>query len=215
MLKQTGEADAAIVGCKPAAPEPAKKSAKWAYILGVLGIIVTTLMAIAIVVYKEQVQDLQNYGYMGAFFVSILGGATIIIPVPMLAIVFALGGVMPSPWLVGLCAALGEVVGGLTIYMTGRSAAGAFSMSKHGRLQRAYERMLDLMERRGPWVLFVVASVVNPFFYPASLACGALQFGLRKYVLIVLAGKIVKSMTVVYAGYFGLKSLFHFIGVDL
>jgi uncharacterized membrane protein YdjX (TVP38/TMEM64 family) len=192
-----------------------KKSAKWAYILGSLGVILTIIMAVAIVVFKEQVQDLQQYGYLGAFFISILGGATVIIPVPMLAIVFALGGVMPSPWLVGLSAALGETVGALTIYMTGHGAGKAISNSKHGRIQKTYEKMLDLIERRGAIALFAVTSVVNPFFYPAAFACGATRFGLRKYIFIVLAGKMIKSMTIVYAGYFGLKGLFHAIGVDL
>jgi membrane protein YqaA with SNARE-associated domain len=196
-------------------PEAAKKSARRGYILGILGIIITILMAVAIVVFKEEVHKLESYGYLGAFFISLIGGSTMVIPVPMLAVVFALGGVMPSPWLVGLSAALGETVGALTIYMTGHGAGRAISSNKEGRFQRAYNRMLDLMERRGPWVLFAVASVVNPFFYPAALACGALRFGLRKYTLIVLAGKIIKCMTIVYAGYFGLKGIFHAIGVEL
>ena len=195
-----------------------KKSAKWAYALGIIGIILTVLMAIAIVVYKEEVQELSQYGYIGAFFISILGGATIIIPVPMLAVVFALGGAMGGPWqvaLVGLSAALGELVGALTIYMTGHGAGRAISISKHGRIQAAYERMLDLIERRGAITLFAVTSVVNPFFYPAAFACGALRFGLKKYIFIVLVGKIIKCMTIVYAGYFGLKGLFHAIGINL
>jgi membrane protein YqaA with SNARE-associated domain len=195
-----------------------KKSAKWAFALGILGIVLTVLMAAAIVIYKEEVRELQQYGYVGAFFISILGGATIIVPVPMLAVVFALGGAMGSPWqvaLVGLSAALGELVGALTIYMTGHGAGKAISISKHGRVQRAYERMLDLMERRGAITLFAVTSVVNPFFYPAAFACGALHFGLKKYILIVLVGKMIKCMTVVYAGYYGLKGLFRAIGIDV
>ena len=99
--------------------------------------------------------------------------------------------------------------------MTGHGAGRAISSSKHGKIQSAYERMLGIMERRGPLTLFIVASVVNPFFYPAALAAGALRFGLKKYILIVLAGKFIKCMTIVYAGYFGLKGLFHAIGIDL
>jgi membrane protein YqaA with SNARE-associated domain len=216
MVKQaTEEEAAAIAGDGYAVEDTGKKSAKWSYILGILGIVLTVLMAAAIVIFKDQVQDLRQYGYMGAFFISILGGATIIVPVPMLAVVFALGGVMPSPWLVGIAAALGETIGGLTIYMTGHGAGRAISGSKHGRIQKAYERMLDLIERRGTITLFAVTSVVNPFFYPAAFACGALRFGIRKYIFIVLTGKIIKCMTIVYAGYFGLKGLFHAIGIDL
>jgi membrane protein YqaA with SNARE-associated domain len=192
-----------------------KKSAKWAYIIGSVGILLTVLMALAIIYFGEEVRAMAEYGYIGAFFISILGGATIIIPVPMLAIVFALGGVMQYPWLVALSAALGELIGALTIYMTGQGAGRAISSSKHGRIQRAYDKMLNLMVRRGALTLFIVTSVVNPFFYPAAFAAGALRFGLKKYIPIVLVGKIIKSFTVVYAGYFGLKGIFHAIGIDI
>ena len=195
--------------------ETGKKSSKWAYILGILGVLVTVLMAVAIIVWSEEIRALQQFGYVGAFAISILGGATIIIPVPALAIVFTLGGVMEYPWLVGLTAALGELIGAMTIYMTGHGAGKAISNSKHSRVQRAYEKLLGLMERKGPIVLFVVASVVNPFFYPAALAAGALRFGIVKYTIIVLAGKIIKCMSVVYAGYYGLKGIFRAIGIDL
>ena len=191
------------------------KSAKWAYILGIFGIVATILMVVAIVVWNEEIRELQQFGYVGAFAISVLGGATIIIPVPALAVVFTLGGVMEYAWLVGIASALGELVGALTIYMTGHGAGRAISSSKHGKIQRTYEKLLGLMERRGPIVLFIVASVVNPFFYPAALAAGALRFGILKYTVIVLAGKIIKCMTVVYAGYFGLKGIFQAIGIDL
>jgi membrane protein YqaA with SNARE-associated domain len=192
-----------------------KKSAKSAYIFGIIGVILTLLMAAAVVYYGESLRALKGFGYVGAFIVSVLGGATIIIPVPMLAVVFALGKVMEHTWLVGISAALGELVGALSIYMTGHGAGRALYSGKQGKIQSAYERLLGIMEKRGPWTLFVVASVVNPFFYPAALAAGALRFGLMKYTLIVLAGKLIKCMTVVYAGYWGLKGLFRAIGIEL
>ena len=192
-----------------------KSSAKGAYILGIVGIVLTVLMAVAVVYFGGFIRELKGYGYMGAFFISILGGATIIVPVPMLAVVFALGGVMKYTWLVGISAALGELIGALTIYMTGHGAGTALITSKHGRIQAAYDRLLSLMERRGSLTLFAVTSVVNPFFYPAAFACGALRFGLKKYIPIVLTGKLIKCMTVVYAGYWGLKGLFRAIGISL
>jgi len=194
-----------------------RKSVRWAFVLGVLGVVITVFMAAAIILYQDEVASLKNYGYLGAFVISILGGATIIIPVPMLAVVFALGAAMPDIWhvaLLGVSAALGELIGALIIYMTGHGAGRAIS-NKPGRVQAAYERMLGLMERRGPLTLFIVASIVNPFFYPAALACGALRFGLKKYIFIVLTGKIIKCMTVVYAGYYGLQGILRAVGIDV
>ena len=219
MAKQVSEEKAVCEAVTPPEEKDSrKKSSGLAYALGITGIILTIVMAVAIIYFEDEVNRMQQYGYIGAFFISILGGATIIIPVPMLAVVFALGGAMESPWqvaLVGLSAALGELVGALTIYMTGHGAGRAISSSRRGRIQKAYERMLDLIERRGAIALFAVTFIVNPFFYPAAFACGALRFGLKKYITIVLIGKIIKCMTVVYAGYWGLKGIFRALGIAL
>ncbi len=192
-----------------------KVSPKLAYLLGILGIVATLLMAGAVVYYWQWVRALGAYGYVGAFLISILGGATIIVPVPMLAVVFALGRVMEYTWLVGIANGLGETIGALTIYMTGYGGGSALYNHTHGRLQSAYEKLIRLMERRGWLILFVLAAVLNPFFYPAALAAGALRFGAKRYILITCVGKIIKGMTVAYAGYWGLRGLLRMLGAPI
>lgn len=195
--------------------KPKKGSSKAAYIIGIVGAVLTIVMAFAVVYYGEYIRALSAYGYVGAFFISILGGAIIIVPVPMLAVVFALGGVMEHTWLVGLAAGLGETLGAVIIYFTGYGGARALSKGGKNFLQRSYDKLLLLMEKRGSLTLFVLAAVINPFFYPAALAAGALRFGIKKYFLICFLGKTIKGMTVVYAGYWGLKGLFHALGIPL
>lgn len=185
---------------------------RWQFILGIVGIVITTVVAVASVYYWEFVKQLGVYGYAGAFFISILGGATILIPVPMLAVVFALGGVLIPYW-IGIIAGLGETLGALTIYMTGYGGGAALLNMKPGRMQTAYERLMGLMERRGSWTLFLLSAVLNPFFYPAALAAGAVRFGIRRYFLICWAGKTIKGFTVAYAGYFGLRWLLRLLGM--
>jgi len=192
-----------------------KGSAKRAYIFGIVGIVATVLMAFAVVYFWEFVRGLETYGYLGAFLISVLGGATFIVPVPMLAVVFALGGVMEHTWLVGIAAALGETVGALTIYMTGYGGGVAFYNSKHGKIQAIYDRLIRLMERRGSIALFLLAAVLNPFFYPAALAAGALRFGVRKYFLLTWGGKTIKGLTIAYAGYWGLRGLLRMLGMPV
>jgi membrane protein YqaA with SNARE-associated domain len=192
-----------------------KKSHKWILVIGIASVVLTVLMCVAIIVYKDEVKELQNYGYLGAFFISILGGATVIVPVPMLLIVFTLGGVMPYPWLVAIMAALGELVGAITIYFTGRSAGHALSQSKHGWIQKTYDKVMSFVKKRAAVTLFVVTSIINPFFYPAAFAAGAMKFKIRNYILVVLAGKLIKSFTVVYAGVLGIKFIFHWFGIDI
>ena len=187
---------------------------RWEYYIGILGVVLTIVMAVAVIYFWEFVQALEGYGYAGAFFISILGGATIIIPVPMLAIVFALGGVL-SPYWVGVAAGIGETVGAVAIYMAGYGGGTALLNSRHGKIQAAYQRLMNLMERRGSWTLFLLSAVLNPFFYPAALTAGALRFGIRRYIFISLAGKTIKGMTVAYAGYFGLRGLLRWLGMPV
>jgi membrane protein DedA with SNARE-associated domain len=197
---------------------PAKKSSRKAYALGILGVAFTAAAFAAIIVFNKELRGMQQWGYLGAFLISILGGATVIIYVPMQPVVFALGGAMAGPWQVlvlGLAAAAGEVIGGLTIYMTGQGAGKAISNNKNPRFQRAYQRMLNFIRRRGAIALFLVTFIMNPFFYPAAFACGALCMDLKKFVPVIIAGKIVKCMTIVYAGYFGFKALFNALGIAL
>ncbi|MFC1903552.1 VTT domain-containing protein [Chloroflexota bacterium] len=196
-------------------PEVKKSSNKIAYILGIIGVIVTFLMAGAVIYYWEWVHALEAYGYLGAFLISILGGATIIVPVPMLAVIFALGGVMKYTWLVGVANGLGETFGALTIYMTGYGGGVALHNSSHGRLNKSYQRLIKLMEQRGPLALFILAAVLNPFFYPAALAAGALKFGIKRYFFICWAGKTIKGLTVAYVGYWGLRGLLRMLGMPI
>ena len=185
--------------------------ARWQFSFGVIGIVLTVATAVAIVYFWKFVVELGGYGYAGTFFISILGGATVLVPVPMLAMVFALGGVL-TPYLIGIVAGLGETLGALTIYMTGYGG-GALLNLKSGKIQSAYNRLMTLMERRGSWTLFLLSAVLNPFFYPAALAAGAVRFGIRRYFLICWGGKTIKGLTVAYAGYFGLRWLLRLLGM--
>jgi len=180
-------------------------------------------MALAVVFYWDELRQIQNYGYLGAFLISVFGGATIIAPIPMTPVVFALGTVTKpafaphlGPIFVGVAAGLGETIGGISIYMTGYGGgAAALNGIKHGRFQKVHSRVMDWMKRRGSLVLFVLSAVLNPFFYPAAIVAGATRFGLRKYLLICWAGKTIKGISVAAAGYWGLGALLRAMGVPI
>lgn len=196
---------------------------RWEYWVGILSVAFTIALAALIVFKWEAVQALEGYGYAGGFAISALGGATVIVPVPMLAVQFALGGVL-EPWFgpdvvapvfIGLVFSLGETLGALTIYYTGYGGGTPFANAETGRIQRAYLRLMGLMERRGSIILFLLSAIINPFFYPAALAAGALRLGVRKYFLICFAGKTIKCTAIAYAGYFGLRGIFSALGIPL
>lgn len=195
---------------------------RWEYWVGALGIIFTVGLAMVIIFFWDDVQKIGGYGYLGAFIISVFGGATIIAPIPMTPVVFSLGTVLkPSfapylgPVFVGIAAGLGETLGGLTIYMTGYGGGAALARVNRRRIQAIYSRVLRWVEKRGVLTLFILSATLNPFFYPAGLAAGALRFGIKRYFFICLAGKIIKGMTVSFAGYWGLGAILRAFGVPI
>ncbi len=185
------------------------------YLLGILGVVLTVGIVVTVACFWESVRELEEYSYIGAFIISIVGGATIIVPVPMTPVVFALGGVMKYTWLVGLAAGLGETLGAVIIYITGRGGASPLAGLKPGKVQAFYLKLMNFMDRRGSLTLFILSAVLNPFFYPAAITAGALRFDIRKYFIICLVGKIIKGMTVAYAGFWGLGSLLRWMGIPV
>jgi len=171
------------------------------YLAGVAMAFVAALVTL-IFVFWERVEDLENYGYLGVFAISLLASATIFVPVPAIAVVFALGSVL-NPVLVGLAAGLAEPIGELTSYIAGYSGRVALS----NRTTGAYARMVSWMQRRGSLVLFTLSAVPNPIFDLAGLAAGALRFPLWKFLLICWPGKTIKCMGIALAGYWGLHRL--------
>jgi len=188
------------------------------YWVGVIGVALTAGIAITVVFCWEEVGGFGHYGYIGAFFIGVLGGATILAPIPMTPLVFALGTVIrPSfaPYLGPVFVGLGETIGGLFIYMTGYGGGTTLFNSTHNRIQAVYSRLLRWVERRGSLTLFTLSAVINPFFYPAALAAGALRFDIRRYFLVCWIGKTIKGISVATAGYWGLGELLRVLGVSV
>jgi membrane protein YqaA with SNARE-associated domain len=130
----------------------------------------------AIIVFRDQLLRLGNLGYLGVFLISVLGNATVILPVPSLAITFG-SGTFLTPLLVGLVAGVGEPLGELTGYMAGYGGSAIIEDRKR------FDQLKDWMERRGFLTLFVLAAIPNPLFDLAGITAGMLHFPVTKFLL--------------------------------
>lgn len=196
---------------------------RWEYWVGALSIILTIALSVLIVLHLDFIQELEGYGYLGGFLISMVGGALVVIPVPMIPMQFALGGVL-APWIgppllgpfwTGLVCAAGETAGAATVYLTGRGAGTPMAHVQEGWRQRTYNWLMRMVKRRGSLTLFALSAIMNPFYYPISLVYGATRFGLQRYAAIAFLGKLVKCNFVAYAGYFGLRGIFHALGIPV
>ena len=173
-------------------PSPTRPS--WLTALGraVAGL---SVVAISVTVFflADRIQELKSLGYLGAFSIMLLGNATIVLPAPGLALVFALGSGLQSIPL-GIAAGAGAALGELTGYLAGLSGRTAM------KNQALYKRFERWMEQYGSLTIFALAAIPNPFFDIAGVAAGGLGFSWRRFLLAAWAGKTVQGILIAYAG---------------
>jgi membrane protein YqaA with SNARE-associated domain len=172
--------------------------------LRILILVIVLGITAAIFIFRDRVANLAGYGYLGAFLISLLSSATIILPIPGIAVIFALGATY-DPYLVGLAAGAGSALGELSGYMAGYSGQGVFKKS------RTYLRMEGWMKRRGWLAIFVLAFVPNPIFDLAGAAAGILKYPAWKFLLFCFLGKTPRSILIAFAGAWALEGVLKFI----
>lgn len=156
-------------------------------------VVVVVVISVGIFALRDRLAELAAFGYSGIFLVSLLGNATIILPAPSLALVFAMGSALPWP-LVGLVAGMGEALGELTGYLAG---VGGRAIIED---QKTYMRLVKWMERRGGITVFILSAIPNPFFDLAGIAAGTLRYPVWRFLLFCWMGKTLKTTLVAWAG---------------
>lgn len=178
--------------------------------IGGAALAITIGFCVAVIYYWDYIVHAQRYGYVGVFFVSILAGGTVVVPVPGLVVVFTLGSVL-HPAIVGAVAGLGEALGSLSIYLTGYGGHSTFK-TLNSSVARRFE---DWLQRRGAVTIFLMSAVINPLYYPFTAMAGMMHYGLVKFFFLSWAGKTVKNTVVAYLGFLGLGSLLRYIGIGI
>jgi membrane protein YqaA with SNARE-associated domain len=174
---------------------PSRKPSKLGSILLILGIVLITIL---IFIFRIEMQKLQSFGYLGIFLISIAANATIIIPVPGLAITTTMGAVF-NPIGVAIAAGFGAAIGELTGYAVGKTGSNFISDRDF------YLRLLDWMRTHPKWsftVIVVMAFIPNPLMDITGMVCGALGIPTWKYLAGCAIGKTLKMLVFAYAGYY-------------
>jgi membrane protein YqaA with SNARE-associated domain len=165
-----------------------------------LTIIVIIAALGAALYFRDRLQELEKYGYAAVFLVGLVSNATLILPVPGLAVSSVMGGVF-NPWIVGIVGGVGQALGELTGYMAGYS--GQTWVDEN----RVYDRLTQWMQRYGVWAIFVLALIPNPLFDVGGMIAGALRLPLWKFLVSCMAGKVLKNILFALAGFYGAAAL--------
>ncbi len=169
------------------------------------GIIFALAITILILVFRDQLRSVGKYGYLGIFFISMIGNATIVLPVPTFVTAFAGGGVF-NPIAVGVISAAGATLGEMTGYLAGTSGQAIVEN------RDMYDRFQGWMQRHGLLALFVLAAIPNPFFDVAGIIAGISKIPVPTFLAVTWAGKVVKFLIIAYLGAGSTNLLDRFFG---
>jgi membrane protein DedA with SNARE-associated domain len=151
--------------------------------------------------FSRQLSEYGGLKYVGVFVLSAAASATIIIPVPGLAMTSAFGAFSANPWdplWFGIASGLGATLGEFTGYMLGYSGRMAIPYTK------TYDRIVGWMQKWGSWTIFALAFIPNPLFDIAGMAAGILKYPAWKFMLVGAAGRLPKHILFCYLGYWGI-----------
>lgn len=172
---------------------PAKKRK---YLVPLLTIPPLIAVMVVLFIYRDWLAELGSWGYLGAFLIGLIGNATVVLPMPSLVLLFALGASF-NPFLVGLLGAAGGAIGELSGYFLGSSGT-AFI-----RNTRLYLQAENWMKKLGSVAIFLFALVPFLHFDLAGIASGVLRFPIWKFLIACWLGKAILYIGLAYASLWG------------
>jgi uncharacterized membrane protein YdjX (TVP38/TMEM64 family) len=173
-------------------------------LLRVLTLVLFVVIMAVIFMMRDHIQDLAHLGYFGIFLIALIANATVFLPVPGIAMVFAMGAVF-DPLLVAIFAGLGAATGELTGYLLGFSGQGLVEGVGW------YQRIRDWMTTHPKLInlgILVLAAIPNPFFDAAGIAAGTLKIPVLRFFVFCALGSTLKMMVFAFGGDTILNQLF-------
>jgi uncharacterized membrane protein YdjX (TVP38/TMEM64 family) len=160
------------------------------------------VIAITVYIYdiRDHIKDFQAYGYPGIFLISLLASATVFVPAPGVAVVFAMGSIF-NPLLVALWAGTGAALGELSGFLAGFSGQVVIERTP------MYARVHAWVLKYGGWAILIFAAIPNPFFDIAGVAAGVTKMPVWRFLLFCWIGKLIKMVLFAFAGAYSITWL--------
>ena len=174
---------------------------RWLPLAALVGAVILAIVAWTL---RDHVSPSKVAGYPGVFLVSWFGAVSLVLPVPAMLTVCGLSTTL-DPFVLGTLAGVGESLGEWSGYAVGYGGHSIFDRMPFYRAVRPKFR--SWMEKRGTLVLFIVSAIPNPIFDVVGVAAGTVGYPFKRFMAIVLVGKIIKGLLVAYTCHHGVTLL--------
>ncbi len=163
--------------------------------LGGAIVLLICLVSFWLAINPAWVQRFGQWGYLGAFFISMVASATIILPAPGIVVIMAMGAAL-NPVALGIVAGVGSAFGELTGYLAGRGGRALIPAQN----QKQFEQIQSLTRKYGPVLLALLAAIPFPLFDFAGIVAGMMRMRIVNFFLAVAVGKSIKYIIMILVG---------------
>lgn len=179
-------------------------------------LILLAMVAAAIALWRGviSIEWLASFGYKGIFILSLINSISPVAGPSQIATFFVASRL--NPLSVGVVGGVGGAIGELTGYLFGYSFRASLSEESERKFECFGNRRFIRISRESSFLpLFILASIPNPFFDPASALAGSLRISFIRYFVPVLLGRTLRHVVIAYAGYYTttttVRAVFHSI----
>lgn len=147
-----------------------------------------------------------QYGLIGLFVASIVGNATILLPLPIDLFVFAVAALASNPGLVlviGIVSGIGAAIGELSGYFLGYLGIRSFESIRKSEVI-SIDKLRERLKEKGMWIIFLGALTPFPFDIIGLLA-GIIKYSPYRFFAAALSGKVIRYCLIAYAGFYGMQ----------
>jgi len=169
-------------------------------VLRVLALFAVIGITLSIFSIRDRVEEFAAYGYPGIFLIALLANATVLLPAPGVAVIYAMGAIF-NPLGVALAAGTGGAIGEISGYLAGFSGQAVVERTE------IYERVQPWVDRFGGWAILVLSAIPNPFFDIAGIAAGIAKMPLRTFLVFTWVGQLIKMLLFALAGKYSIQWL--------
>lgn len=169
-------------------------------ILRILALFVVVGVTLYIYSIRDRVEQFQQFGYPGIFLIALLANATVLLPAPGVAVIYAMGAIF-NPFGVGIAAGLGGTFGELSGYLAG------FSGQAVVERMDIFDRVKPWIDKYGGWAILVLSAIPNPFFDIAGIAAGIAKMPVQTFLIFSGIGQLIKMTAFALAGHYSISLL--------
>jgi len=172
-------------------------------ILRVLALVAVVGITVLVFGIRDRVEEFAAFGYPGIFLIALLANATVFLPAPGVAVVFAMGAIF-NPIFVGLAAGTGGALGELSGYLAGYSGQAVVERMD------IYNRIDPWIKKYGGWAILILSAIPNPFFDIAGVAAGMSKMPMARFLFFCWLGQLIKMTLFALAGAYSLNWILDF-----